>query len=102
MLRVISVPALADSSLAYPLPWPSSVTVIVYFVSSSNTAWISTLLAGIVNLLSVIVMPPLTTFHSLNLYPLFGELVRVIVVPSVADEGSASAVPLPSSFTVTV
>ena len=70
-LSVISVPAAAFAGDAEAVPPPSVVTVTVYSVgvggaSFSKMALISTLLFGMVNLLSLMLTPPLMTCHSLR------------------------------------
>ena len=70
-LSVISAPATAFAGDAEAVPLPPLVTVTVYSVgvggtSFSKMALISTLLFGMVNLLSLMLTPPLMTCHSLR------------------------------------
>ena len=62
----------------------------------SKTAFILTFAEGMVNELFEIATLPFTTCHSLNLYPLFGVVDRLIFVPEAAVGRLAFAVPLPS------
>ena len=70
-LSVISAPATAFEGEAEAVPLPPLVTVTVCSVgvggtSFSKMALISTLLFGMVNLLSLMLTPPLMTCHSLR------------------------------------
>jgi hypothetical protein len=67
----------------------------------SKIALIVTSEDGMVNIPFETVKPPLTTCHSLNLYPLFALVVSDMAVPAFADAGLAAAVPLPSLRTFT-
>ena len=104
-----TVPAAAEVLSAMAVPLPSVLTLTLYSVvagggvaSFSNIALTSTFPAGMVNLLSLIVTPPVTTCHCLKVYPASAFAVRVISVPAAAVASDAEAVPPLSALTVTL
>ena len=105
------LPEIVIASSVFCVHEPFAPKIILYSVSSlssspaaffSKTAFTETSFAGIVNVLSLMYTPPLTTCHSLNWYPSFAVAVSVIFVPKAADVTFARAVPFPSVVTVTV